>query len=163
MVASMPTVPDKSVEMLLMGPRASVRLSVLRYQFPHITTGEYDANWLIIRGHVSLDDRSWSFSDPSLTTFEVRQLADWLDGLARGDEVEPHCDFIEPNLQFERTSDRAIRVSFALESAPPWSKPGDPWKEHGFEVLIDKHLETAAGQLRAQLRVFPERGEHLPD
>ena len=71
MVASMPTVPDKSVEMLLRGRCASVRLSILRYQFPHITTGEYDANWLIIRGHVSLDDRSWTFSDPSLTTFEA--------------------------------------------------------------------------------------------
>ncbi len=163
MVASMPTVPDKSVEMLLRGRRASLRLSVLRYQFPQITTDEYDANWLIIRGHVSLDQRSWSFRDPCLTTFEVRQLADWLDRLARGDEVEPSCAFIEPNLRFEKLSDRAIRVSFALESAPPWAKPGDPWNEHGFEVLIEKHLETAAGQLRAQLRAFPERGDHLTD
>jgi hypothetical protein len=163
MVASMPTVPDKSVEMLLRGRRTSLRLSILRYQFPQITTGEYDANWLIIRGHVSLDDRSWTFSDASLTTFEVRQLADWLDSLARGDEVEPQCDFIEPNLQFERNSDKTIRVSFALESAPPWAKPDDSWNEHGFEVLIDKHLKTAAEQLRAQLRAFPERGDRLPD
>ena len=159
----MPTVPDKSVEMLLRGRRASLRLSILRYQFPQITTGEYDANWLIIRGHASLDDRSWTFSDASLTTFEVRQLADWLDSLARGDEVEPQCDFIEPNLQFERNSDKTIRVSFALESAPPWAKPDDSWNEHGFEVLIDKHLKTAAEQLRAQLRAFPERGDRLPD
>ena len=162
MVAPMPTAPDQSAEMLLRGQRASVRLSVLRYQFPQITTGEYDANWLIIRGHVSLDNRSWSFSDPSLTTFEIRQLADWLDGLARGDEVEPQCNFIEPNLQFVRTSDKAIRVSFALESAPPWTKPGDSWSEHGFEVLIDKHLQTAAERLRSQLRAFPERGDHSP-
>jgi hypothetical protein len=162
MVAPMQTVPDKSVEMLLRGRRASLRLAILRYQFPQITTGEYDANWLIIQGHVSLDDRSWTFSDPSLTTFEVRQLADWLDSLARGDEVEPQCDFIEPNLQFERTSDKAIRVSFALESAPPWAKPDDSWSEHGFEVLIDKHLQTAAERLRSQLRVFPERGDRSP-
>ena len=157
------TDPDKSVEMVLRGRGASLRLSIVRYQFPQITTGEYDANWLIIQGHVSINDRSWTFRDPSLTTFEVRQLANWLERLERGENAGSRCDFIEPNLQFERTSEKAIRVSFALESAPPWAKPGDSWSEHGFEVLIDEHLKNAAERLRNQLREFSERGDHSPD
>ena len=127
----MRTEPDKSDEMVLRGQRASLRLSIVRYQFPQITKGEYDANWLIIQGRVSIDDRSWTFRDPSLTTFEVRALAEWLEGLARGEDVLPYCAFIEPNLQFERISGQAIRVSFALESALPWAKSGDPWSAHG--------------------------------
>ncbi len=144
------------------GRSGALRLSIVRYQFPQITTGEYDANWLIIQGHVSVNDRSWTFRDPSLTTFEVRQLANWLEASERGENAELRCDFIEPNLQFERISDKAIRVSLALESAPPWANPGESWSEHGFEVLIDKHLKNAAERLRSQLQAFPERGDHSP-
>jgi hypothetical protein len=52
------------------GPTGSLRIGVERYQFPEITDDEWNSNWLIITGEAVLEDKSWSFRDPCLTTFE---------------------------------------------------------------------------------------------
>lgn len=92
----------------------------------------------------------------------MQELANWLETLARGEPVEDWCAFIEPNLQFNRTSATTIRVAFALESAPPWASQGDDWTAHGFDVLIDDQLTVAAQSLREQLKLLPLRGDWAP-
>lgn len=151
-----PTAPPP---MILRGRDGSLSLSIVRYQFPDISTGDYDANWLLIDGRVTLGDRSWTFRDPAATTVEMRNLADWFEGLAGGEPVEDWCGFIEPNLEFDRTSATKIRAAFAAESAPPWARDGDDWTAHGLDVLIDDQLNTAARSLREQLKIFPPRGD----
>ena len=70
---------------------ATVDLRPLHYQFPGTAAaGQYDwdANWLVVRGGVRLPDgRTWSFSDPCLTTWEARSLGDWLRGVVAGEEI----------------------------------------------------------------------------
>lgn len=65
------------------GPDVTLDVEVTGYQFPQLTPSgrrDWDANWLVVRGRVRLaDGRSWTFDQPSLTTWEAVELADWLD------------------------------------------------------------------------------------
>jgi hypothetical protein len=135
-----------------------VDLRPLRFQFgPSPEPRNWDANWLYIAGHVDLPDgRSWSFTDPCLTTWEARELGSWLQGVVSGD-VQPvaysgeTCErllyFTEPNLGFSLAGRRgetvAIRVHFSLECLPPWlQRPG---KDEGPDIL-DFFVEAQLGQ-----------------
>jgi hypothetical protein len=148
---------NEASEMVLVGPQGSLRLKLVRYQFPSIVDDEWDSNWLIVSGAVSVDGKSWRFEDPCLTNFEAARLADWLEKVARG-QGGPEIGFVEPNLGFERTTQENIRVTFTLESAPPWATLDDDWDVHGFEAPVGPQLAEAADALRRQLTAFPERG-----
>jgi hypothetical protein len=147
--------------MKLTGNDSSFRMEVVRYQFPENAQDEWDSNWLIIAGAVRLDGREWQFRDPCLTTFEALQLADWLDACADHRAEKPYCGFTEPNLQFDLVDPETMRVSFALESAPPWAKQGDDWTMHGFNFPVGPALHEAASDLRSQLQKFPLRAGHV--
>jgi hypothetical protein len=135
-------------------------LRIVGYQFPDEATADYDSNWLLIEGAVQHPRGGWRFRDPSLLTYEVAKLADWLEAAAEGAEPEPWCAFIEPNLSFEIIGegvDRALRLSFAIEALPPWAKRGE-------DVYIDfplseLDLAAAVASLRRQLLEFPQRAE----
>jgi len=114
----------------------AVQLELLGYEFPaparKVTERDWDANWLRVRGTMTPDDRrGWSFTDACLTTFEARELADWLRGVTLG-EVQPSpledgsmeglLSFTEPCLAFGVASlsaeDVVIRVHLSLEALP---------------------------------------------
>lgn len=141
-----------------LGRDAWFLLTISGYQFPNVSDDEWDSNWLVIEGHVNLRGREWRFRDPCMTTFEARSLADWLEALSQGAQALPYCALTEPNLEFDRVSEKAIRVCFGLESAPPWAKRGENWTKHSFAVPIGPALADTAAQLRRQLAGFPERG-----
>ena len=143
--------------MTLEGPNGSLQLKLDQYQFPSIKDDEWDANWLIVSGTASLNGRTWKFEDPCLTNFEAAGLADWLDDVALG-KTTKDIGFVEPNLQFDLQEKASLRISFALESAPPWAEQEDEWDEHGFEVSVSSELSDAADALRQQLLQFPIRG-----
>lgn len=142
------------------GSTGSLRIGVERYQFPEITDDDWDSNWLIVNGNAVIDGKSWSFRDPCLTTFEMARLADWLDQVSSGGDGEPFCGFTEPNLDFERVSDTAVRIAFSLEALPPWSKRGGDFGAIGFNIPIDERLGAAASSLRALLTRFPIRARN---
>lgn len=127
-------------------------LRIAAYQFPNAND-----DWLTIVGEVRLAAGEWSFRDPSLTTFEVARLSDWLAALAAGVPTKDWVDIVEPNINFKRTSPTTIRVSFWMESAPDLAKTSG--QRPGFTLPIDERLAVAAAQLRAQLTYFPHRGE----
>ena len=54
-------------------------LNIQGYQFPGITNDYWDSNWLLIEINVSHPRGSWVKVDPSMNTFEVARLADWMD------------------------------------------------------------------------------------
>src|SRR5262245_19383081 len=138
----------------------ALQLQIVSYQFPGETTADYDSNWLIIEGTVQHPRGKWRFRDPSLLTYEVRQLVNWLDAVAAGTEAEPECSFIEPNLCFKvigKNGARLLRVSFAIEARPPWAKLGE--EEYIDFPLSKVDLIEAVASLRRQLLEFPQRAE----
>ncbi len=91
----------------------SLELTVLRYQFAG-GDNEWDLNWLIVRGYVVKEDRSWTFEDPCLLASEAWSLRSWLRHVANPLAEYERLGFIEPNLLFDvagRTDDEVtIRV-----------------------------------------------------
>ncbi|WP_404336406.1 hypothetical protein AB2M62_19185 [Sphingomonas sp. MMS12-HWE2-04] len=148
---------SQRIQAVFEGPAGALRLGIKGYQFPHNVEDEWDSNWLIVTGEAVLDGQRWNFCDPSLTTFELARLADWLDRLAAGAEQSAACQFTEPNLDFRRVSDHSLRVAFSLEAQPRWAELKDDFGAHGFEVPIDSGIATAAQALRALLALFPVR------
>ena len=139
-------------------------LKVAGYQFPSLSGDEFDDNWLMVEIRAApADERPWRSTDPSLLTWEVKRLSNWLVALASGQAVEEGEDFIEPNVRFEvveRAEDTiTIRVYFELESRPPWffadaAGMDDLW----IDLRVDADdLRTAAEDLRRDLAKFPPR------
>ena len=145
--------PDPSLAMILENGSERFKLRIAAYQFPNAS----DDDWLLIDGEVRLALGEWSFRDPSLTTFELARIADWLEALAKGIPVQDWVDIVEINIDFKRTSPTTIRVSFWAESAPDSAKMGG--LRPGLTLPIDDRLLVAAAQLRAQLVHFPHRGD----
>jgi hypothetical protein len=143
--------------MLLSAEDSWFKLTIADYQFHNDTHDKWDSNWLIIDGSVRLAGRDWRFREPCLTNFEAYDLAAWLEDCVYKEPDKPYCSFTEPNLQFDLVDKRTIRVSFALESAPPWANQGDDWRKHGFNFSNGSELLKAAEDLRHQLQHFPVR------
>ena len=59
------------------------QLVILGYQHPDVHEDRWDSNWLVVSGTVATAaGRKWQFSAPCVTTFELEELADWLDELS---------------------------------------------------------------------------------
>jgi len=140
---------------------ASFDLGIEGYQFPEVADDYWDSNWFFVRGQVRCSQGDWTFRDPCLTTFELRELADWLDSVAAGRPSSTICSFTEPNLDFEYRPVPAASIvaRFTHESAPPWQRGDD--RLGGFALSFDvvlNDLARSASQLREMLAMFPERG-----
>lgn len=154
---------------------AVVELRPQRYQFGSSSTPrDWDANWLIVAGRATLaDGRSWSFSDPSLTTWEARELASWLRGVLAGDvepapfggeEDERLLVFTEPNLGFSLAGREAERVTLrchlSLESRPPWLLEDTDSDLFDFFIEVStphSALAAAADEWEREISAFPVR------
>jgi hypothetical protein len=139
-------------------------LRVAGYQFPGFSGDMFDDNWLIVEIRAApADECPWRSTDPSLLTWEVKRLSDWLEALASGQAVEDDEKFVEPNLHFgvvERDEATiTIRVYFELELRPPWffadaAGMDDLW----IDLRVDNDdLRAAAEDLRRDLARFPPR------
>lgn len=157
--------------------KASVELSIARYQFPDLQGHggrDWDANWLQISGAVVLaDGKAWSFEDPSLTTWEAAKLGQWLREVADGsvkpspfgtEVTEQLLCFTEPNLAFsleERIADQVwLRVHFSLEAQPPWLSGAEKPDIFEFFVVLDvsvAQVGVATADWAAALSRFPQR------
>ncbi|WP_432563055.1 WapI family immunity protein [Kineococcus sp. SYSU DK003] len=148
------------------------------YEHPTLTTpGELDANWLIVHGTVrTAAGESWTFDEPSLTTWEAKELLDWLHAAAEG-RLEPTDDpgsdlaastmiFIEPNLAFSvgavEGDQTLLRVHLSLEALAggPDVMTGPEPNVYGYSIpfRIDQaQLLTAAKQWSSDIAPFPAR------
>jgi hypothetical protein len=147
--------------MLLKTDDTEFEMAIVGYQFPHLEHEPYDADWLRVNIRVKHPRGSWSSLDACLLTWEGVHLAEWLESVAGGKDVDSDESFLEPNLRFELLSDglNKLRVYFELESRPSWAPHDgagmdDLWLE--FDVNADE-LRNAAASLRADLHRFPVR------
>jgi len=140
--------------------QTSFELNILNYQFPEMETEEYDSNWLMVQIKVRHQKSEWQSVDPSLLTYEAKEIAEWLERIAKKESVKKQLGFIEPNLSFELLDDKKyIRIYFELESRSSWvaSKVAgekDLWL--GIEIENNNFLAEAE-DLRKQLSKFPQR------
>jgi hypothetical protein len=143
----------------------SFELAILGYEFPELEEADYDSNWLVVRIDVTTPEGSWTATEPSLLTYDVKRLADWLDDVKNNQQMVDEIGFIEPLLWFKVLGGpfkgKNLRVYFGIEYRPPWarSRPayeGEIWPEF---PLSEIDLNAAAQSLREQLSRFPQRAE----
>lgn len=137
----------------------SFELWVVDYQFRDNKTDEYDSNWLTVGIRLMGFQREWTTSDPSLLTWELKSLTDWLKNILNGDTKEKEIEFIEPNLKFELT-DKVddtfkMRTLLTLESKPTWYTEDETFS---FDLVVDRgQLEHSVERLETLLIRFPGR------
>ena len=107
-----------------------------------------DPNWLVIAGHVSLAGREWRFKDPCLLTWDVAELAHWLEARSKGPSEDSEIDFMEPFVRFTWSQGALIFRS------GPWT--ADEVEYLRFSPSSDE-LMAAALSLREDLRKYPPR------
>ncbi|MER2996829.1 WapI family immunity protein [Pontibacter populi] len=139
----------------------TVELEITNYQYPDISDGDWDGNWLNIYLNVKSKVGHWQTVDPSLTTWEVRTLINWFEDLSRN--IKPdyiNQEFTEPNLSFELLNSfdspkKKIRIKFDLESRPQ-SATDD--KEYFVDIVADNiELRRISADLKNELDKYPER------
>ena len=138
-------------------------LTLVGYEFPDEQDDEWDANWLVVRISAADDPDAWTAEEARLLTWEVDDLADWLDAVAESPAAVAEIEFTEPDLMFERIDGdgaACVRVWFENAFRPPDVPPDE-------DVLIDfavtpAALRAGAASLRAQLRRFPRREKKRP-
>jgi hypothetical protein len=161
---------------LVSGTGVVVELTPVRYEFGSSPAG-WDANWLVMAGRVQLPGgRSWSFTDPCLTTWEARGFRSWLEGVLAGDvqpaefggeDDERLLAFTEPNVGFSLAGRDAegvtIRVHFSLNSGPPWLQGDDDHQgAESFEYFVEvpmapEALADAVASWKQEIAAFPVR------
>jgi hypothetical protein len=137
------------------------QLVIVRYQFPDVHEDRWESNWLIVNGTVAAAGEKWAFTAPCVTTFELADLADWLDGLAANGTEPSAFEFTEPNLKFAYVPwpRRAVQLTLAHESAP--ASMSELQRRAGVTVefpLSVQQTETFAAEIRQALSDYPIRG-----
>jgi len=134
---------------------------------------DWDVNWLQVRGNITpADGAAWAFEDPCLTTWEARELGDWLRAVAAGtvppsaggSHFEGWMGFTEPYLSFELADRMAgrvrIRAHFTGEVKPPWFQRGHERSPNSYLLLVDvsaDEVAQAAESWMQHLAEFPVR------
>jgi hypothetical protein len=126
------------------------------------------------RAHLPGDDQ-WQFQEPSLTTWEARELGDWLMAVAAGqvsplpltvreDDQDGLQRFMEPNLAFSVAqaddTEVTIRVHLSLEAAPPARSHDEDHGLYSFFVTITcarDEVRLAGEQWAREIAAFPIR------
>jgi hypothetical protein len=136
-------------------------LVIVRYQFPDVHEDRWDSNWLIVNGTVAVAGEKWVFTEPCVTTFELADLADWLDQLASNGSQPSAFEFTEPNLKFTYVPwpRRTVQLTLAHESAP--ASLSEVARRSGITVefpLSVQQTATFAAEIRQALHEYPIRG-----
>lgn len=138
------------------------RLEIIGYQFPSILDSYWDSNWLNVRISISDSLNSWSCVNPCLLTFEVNQLAAWLDDLVIDKKSASEIGFVEPSPQFRlikhASGNNILRVDLGhlFRKKLPELFAGRQFVRLYFRVT-DDDLTRQAGALRKQLTSYPQR------
>lgn len=142
--------------------QASFELNIQNYQYPGLKTEGYDSNWLMVQIKVNHPKGKWESVDPSLLTWELKEIAEWFEKIQKKEIVEKELVFIEPNLSFKLMGEsKYIRIYFDLEYRPTWAASKiaggeDLWLDIEIE---NNNLTAAAEDLRRQLSMFPQRAD----
>jgi hypothetical protein len=137
-----------------------VEFRIINYQYPDIKSGDWDDDWLIIYLNVKSKVGHWQAIDPSMTTWEIKELINWFADLSNNKKLKyKRLDFTEPNLSFEHIGFNRnkflIRLRFELESRPQ-SAVDDKEYFVDFEYNSNE-IKQIIIDLTNELNNFPER------
>lgn len=130
------------------------------YQFPSIKHEQYDADWLNILVKVKHPRGIWSKSSPCMLTWELANLAKWLENIADNSLFNSEIDFMEPELSFKWFGEgkNILRIYLHYSLRPSWSPYYGKNEENELFVdftLMPDDLRKAAASLHSKVKQFP--------
>jgi hypothetical protein len=138
------------------------QLVILGYQHPDVHEDRWDSNWLNVSGTVATAaGQKWTFSAACVTTFELEELAEWLDDLSADGRAPDQFEFTEPHVRFAYVPwpKRTLQLTLSGEGAPPQPSLQGRGGEATLEFpLSEADASDLAGQIRNALADFPPRG-----
>jgi hypothetical protein len=138
------------------------QLVILSYQHPDVHEDRWESNWLLVSGSVATAaGQKWKFSAPCVTTFELAELADWLDDLSKNGRSPGQFEFAEPHVRFGYVPwpKPALQLTLSGEAGPPANAAEEQKPEVTLEFGLSAADPTAlAAQIRDALSDFPIRG-----
>ncbi|MBI3662351.1 MAG: hypothetical protein HY234_04790 [Acidobacteria bacterium] len=160
----MSTFPSRAATMELHGPTSdSFELRIIGYHSAQEVDDVRETNRLRIYTRATLGGQVWTTIHPALLTWEILDLADWLDSISVATPLKPELTFNLPNLWLEVQSwseERVrFRVYFEREHRPPWLETtgvaGEAWADL---ECSPQELNEWSNDLRQQITKFPPRG-----
>jgi hypothetical protein len=141
----------------------SFKLKIEGYQYPELLTEYWDSNWLYINIVINHPKGNSTATDPSLTTFEIKQLSNWLEAVYHRTNKMSSCGFTEPYIEFEiiknKRNQETLRIYLERKYLPTWgSSKGIGSKSFWIEFPTNEiNLLVASKELQLQLENFPQR------
>lgn len=142
-------------------------LSLIDEPIPDPQDGFGDVGAVEIAFRVATGEDEWEETAPSINTYELDSLAEWLESIASGAHDEAEIDLLGPELNFQvvkDTGDRVVlRIRFRLEGRPEEMVMDAETTEarHVDLKLPRENLRAAAASLRADL--MESRGQAKDD
>lgn len=135
------------------------QFKISNYEFPDTNDRSYDGNWLMIDINVKKDSLEWSRRDPSILSWELKEIVEWFYDLSNDKEPEREdLGFVEPNLRFryEKNNNKTkVLIYFWIELLPDnWDKKNKCFIE--FE-LTNEELYSIGKMFEEELKKFPIR------
>lgn len=148
---------------MILGASGDVQIlfKIADYQYPGNRNNEFDANWLMITVGITTPDWHWEKTDPSMLTWEVQSMIDWLEAVAINQEEWNCINFTEPNLSFcirgKGPEKIVLGLHLTLESRPPFLLGGvDVDDDEIIEVECDRsELTQWIEYLKDELAMHP--------
>ena len=143
--------------MLFQNEDASLKLEVVRYEFPADggEPGSDDRNWLVLRATYEADGQIIKDSNSCLLTYELREMTAGLKVLNAGIRDQYASSFVEPYFELTATAEDEgflVEVSFAL--------PNTMELTDGAEIQTEmtvEEMEALIADLDKACAKFPDR------
>ncbi len=123
---------------------------------------DWDANWLMMMIHVEANDLAWSSSGPSLLTWELLKLAEWVDDLSQKAEEGRSFSTLEGDIGLTgEKAGNSVKLAIRLDRRflplplPDGSVAQEPMTLKCVPSLREMH--AFAEQIRSDLARFPVR------
>ncbi len=115
-----------------------------------------DDTALTLSFRVATPNEQWEETAPCINTFELTNLAEWLEGICRNQPEMPELELLDPELKFSIVGDRGssvtIRIDFHLADRPEEYGVDAPTDVDHVDIKLDRaQVRAAVAQLRSDL------------
>lgn len=142
-------------------------LSLIDEPIPDPQDGFGDTAAMVIAFRVATGEEEWEETSPSINSFQLDGLVDWLESVASGSHDEAEIDLLEPELNFQVVKDAGdwvqVRIRFRLEARPEeMNVDAETTEARHVDLRLPRAaIRAAAASLRQDLR--HSRGEFKDD
>lgn len=140
-------------------------LAIIEDRFDDPQDGFGDAGWLTLAFRVATEDETWEETAPCMNTFEIKHLAEWMEGVLGRQPDLGSIELLEPELSFEVVEEKpeevTLRVGFHLADRPREFEVDAPTDEADHvDLRVQREvLRAAVNELESDIELLELSGK----